>query len=238
MLGRLPAKGLLAIAAAVIAGIFIALLVTSRGPTDAEQESRDELAKYGAEQQARIDDRACADAVDRAVTAAADYLVARYGEGAADAIRQITRHRCEADHWAAPVTGCLSRALTDRDMQRCIGQLADHQRLALEAEMKAFAERPPPVDAAGDADDLAGDPYGADRRPYACVEYELLVTRVMSCEKLPQATRAAMKQALEAMRSGWTDLATMPQEGIDAMDTACREGVNALNQAAATICGW
>ena len=244
VLGRLPAKGLLALAAVVIAGTFVALMITSRGPTNDELESRDKLEKFGEEQQARIDASACHDAVDHAVTAAAGYLISRYGDGAADAIREITAHRCEIDHWASSVTKCLGRVTSDNDMQRCIGQLEDYQRRSVEAEMKAFATRPPKPgpDAGIDAADM--DIYGMDPvvtssdLPDSCQQYTTVMEKVMTCDKLPQASRDAMKQALDAMKSGWAGYATMPQAAKDAMSTGCQQAVEAMNQAMASICGW
>jgi hypothetical protein len=229
VLGRLPAKGLLAVAAVVIAGTFIALMVTSRGKTDEELASHDELEKYAERENALVDARACHDSVDHAVTAAADYLISRYGDGAADAIREIAQHRCEVDHWASPVTKCLDRVTSDNEMQRCIGQLEDSQRRAVEAEMKAFVQRPPklPPDAGIDAEvDLYGnDPIvTSSDLPYSC--------------QLPQASRDAMKQALDAMKSGWAGYATMPQAAKDAMSNGCQQAVDAMNQAMASICGW
>jgi hypothetical protein len=233
---------LLALAAVVIAGTFVALMITSRGPTEDELESRDELEKFGEEQQASIDARGCHDSVDHAVTAAADYLISRYGEGAADEIRAIAQHRCETDRWASPVLRCLDRVTSDNEMQRCIGQLEDHQRRAVEAEMKAFALRPPktaPPDAADDMEeDLLPEPDDLSSIPYSCQQYEQVMAKVMTCDKLPQGSRDAMKQALDAMKSGWANLATMPQESRDAMASACQQGVDALNQAMASICGW
>lgn len=243
MLGRLPAKGWLALAAVVIAGTFVALMVTSRGPTEDELESRDELEKFGQEQQSKIDASACHDAVDRAVTAAADYLISRYGDGAADEVRKITQHRCETDHWAKPVLECLDRVTSDNEMQRCIGQLEDYQQRAVEAEMKAFALRPRITpDAAVDASlDLLDDEEDvADSSgdlPWQCIQYQNVMEKLMACDKLPQATRDAMKQGLDAMKSGWTNLSSLPQESRDAMGSACQQGVDALNQAMSSLCG-
>lgn len=235
MLGRLPAKGLLAIAAVVIAGTFVALMVTSRGPTRDELADRDRLEEFAAEQQALSAERDCVPSVDHAVTAAADYLVARYGEGAADAIRAIASHRCQVDRWPTPVLRCLDRVTSDNEMQRCIGQLEEHQQRALVAEMTAFKDRPRvvPPDA---SDDLA-DAEDLSALPYACQEYDRLMTKIMTCDKLPQASRAAMKQALDEMKKGWADLASMPASSRDAMGTACQAGADALEQAMSTICG-
>jgi len=234
VLGRLPAKGLLALAAVVIAGTFVALMVTSRGPTEAELADRDRRKTFAAEQQALSAERDCVPSVDHAVTAAADYLVARYGEGAADAIRDMASHRCQADRWPTAVLRCLDRVTSDNEMQRCIGQLEEHQQRALMAEMKAFAARPQavPPDA---SDDLVVPPT-VSALPYACQEYDRLMTKIMTCDKLPQASRAAMKQALDEMKKGWTDLGSMSSSARDAMGTACQAGADALEQAMSTIC--
>jgi hypothetical protein len=244
VLGRLPAKGLLALAAVVIAGTFVALMITSRGPTDEELAGRDDLDKYAELAQVRIDAEACHDAVDHAVTAAADYMIARYGEGAADAIRAIVQHRCEIDHWPSSVTKCLDRVTSDNEMQRCIGQLEDYQRRAVEAEMKAFVQRPPKSPDAG-VDAAEVDIYGgidpidpSSSLPYSCQQYSTLMAKVMTCDKLPQASRDALKQGLDAMKSGWTSYATMPEEAREAMSKACQQAVDAMNQAMASICGW
>lgn len=234
MLGRLPAKGLLALAMVVIAATFVALMITSRGPTEDERASHDQLEKYAVEQQELADARGCRDSTDHAVSAAADYLVSRYGDGAADAIRQITRHRCEQDHWSSTVLKCLDRVTSDNEMQRCVGQLEGNQQRAVEAEMKAFVGRPVKVipDATQDIDDPDGS------LPYACRQYEEILEKVMTCDKLPQASRDALKQALDAMKSGWTNLATMPEEARQAMSSGCQSGVDAMNQSMASICGW
>ncbi len=242
MLGRLPAKGLLALAAVVIAGMFVALMITSRGPTEDQLESNDRLEKFAREQRAMIDARGCRDSTDHAVSAAADYLVSRYGDGAADAIREITRHRCEQDHWGSAVLTCLDRVTSDNEMQRCIGQLEESQQRAVEAEMKAFVGRPvkviPDVPLDAWVDPLEDMDDTTATVPYSCRQYEQLIEKVKICDKLPQASRDALKQALDAMKSGWAGYAAMPQEAKDALSSGCQQGVDALTQGMASICGW
>ncbi len=255
----LPAKALFALAAAAIAGTFVAVLLTSRGPTDGALADRDRLEQFGEEQERVANGRGCEDAVGHAVAAAADFLVSRYGDGAPDAVRALTLHRCTSDGWSGEVVRCLGRVSSDNEMQRCVGQLPEYQRRALEAEMRAFAARPPmvPSDAAVDADpmtDLEADDLVDPLQlaptdttwPPACVEYELLIGKLGSCDKLPQASRDALKQGFDAMKSGWSDrwgtgpntMSAMPAASRTALESGCREAVDALQQAGASICGW
>jgi hypothetical protein len=241
----LPPKALFAIAAVVIAGTFIGLLIKSRGPTDDELHEHDELEKYG-EAQAKIsNDRACHDSVAHAVAAASDYLISRYGDGAPEGIRELAVHRCTFDDWPSDVLSCLEMVTSDNELQRCIGKLPEHQRRALEAEMKAFALDPPkpPPDAAVDAED--DDLYSPDPRdpatyaiPPACLEYEQTMEKLMTCDKFPQASRDALKQAFDAMKANWAQIEAVPPAARDAMDSGCRAAVDALKQAGASICGW
>lgn len=243
VLGRLPAKGLLALAAVVVAGTFVALMITSRGPTDDELASQHQLELYAAKDNARVAALACHASADHAVTAAADYMIARYGDGAADAIREIVQHRCEIDHWPSSVTKCLDRVTSDNEMQRCIGQLEDYQRRAVEAEMKAFVQRPAKawpdagIEAEGLINGLAPDDESADL-PYNCQRYTTLMKKVMTCDKLPQASRDAMKQAFDAVKSGWASYADMPQAAKGAMASGCQQAADAIDQAIASSCGW
>lgn len=242
----LSGKALFALGALVIAGTFVALMLTSRGPVEPARRRGDQLEQY-AEQEARsATDDACADAVAHAVTAAADYLTSRYGEGAPDGIRALATHRCEMDDWSAEVVRCLGRVTSENELQRCIGQLPEYQRRAVEAEMKAFALRPPPVtlDAGVDAEEDTdvdiepADSTGSSSWPPSCAEYEQVMERLASCDKLPQASRDALRQGFDSMKSAWGNLAAMSQSARDTMASGCQQAVDALRQAGASICGW
>jgi hypothetical protein len=239
-------------AAVVIAGTFVALMITSRGPTDAELAQHDRLEKFGEEQVKLAIGDDCHDAVGHAVSIAGDYLTSRYGDGAPDGIRELAIHRCTQDRWPADVIRCLDKVSADTEMQRCIGQLPDYQRRAVEAEMRAFSQRPPQIrDAGADAEidafeyrDL-DDPYAplapvppVDGTPPGCKEYEDTIEKIMTCDKLPQASRDAMRQGFDAMKQGWRDLANLPPESREAMESACRQGTEALKQVGNSMCGW
>jgi hypothetical protein len=251
----LGAKQLFAIGAAVIAGVFVASMIKSRGPTDEELESQDALEKFGDEQAKRSAAEKCHESVGHAVSAAADYLISRYGDGAPDAIRELAVHRCTSDQWSFEVTRCLDRVTSDNEMQRCIGQLEEYQRRALEAEMKAFALRPPKVIDAGidanpwdDPDDYSIDPPPPPEPPGPsagttldipeCLEYGLLIEKMSTeCDKLPQASRDALRQGYDAMKNGWATTG-LSDDIKKTMAEACKQASDALTQAGKSMCGW
>jgi hypothetical protein len=261
----LPGKALFAMGAVVIAATFVALMIDSHGHT--ESYDGDRLERFG-EQQVRIASetasvRDCEDAVGHAVEQATTFLTSRYGDDAPAQIRALTIHRCVSDSWPRPVISCLSVVTSEGEMQRCMGELAEYQRIALEAEMKAFTLRPPPPvkpDAGVDADPYAIDPvdplapiddptYAFDANrvnradPFdtvspACVEYGDLIAKLATCDKLPQASRDALKQGYDALKSGWSGARSMPRAARDAMEQGCRQAVDALKQAGSAACGW
>jgi len=71
--------------------------------------------------------------------------------------------------------------------------------------------------------------------PAECAEYKASIEKLASCDKLPQATRDALKQAFDQAAGAW---ASVPAEGKAAQGTACKTAVEAVKQAAATTCGW
>ncbi len=251
----LPPKALFALAAVVIAGTFVALMIKSRGPVAEDRHEPDELDTYAAEQTRISADHACRDSVGHAVVAAGEFLTSRYGDGAPEGIRELAVHRCTFDEWPSEVVACLGMVTSDNELQRCIGKLPEHQRRALESEMKAFAARPPrpspdaAVDAEPDDSDDGSwtlnaapndpqDPADPAGIPAACLEYEQSMDRLATCDKLPRASRDALRQGFEAMRTSWGQLGSLPKSARDAMETGCRQAVAALKQAGASICGW
>ncbi len=248
-----------AIGAVIIAGVFVASMVKSRGKTDREVESDEALEKYGREQERIAGAEKCVDAVGHAVSAAADYMSARYGEGSSEAIRELMVASCKRDQWAPAVVRCLDRVSSDNELQRCIGQLEDYQRSFLEAEMRAFSRKPfvPKIDAGVDAPDyIDTDDFGVDPPPPPpppapptppvgsvsdipeCNEYGAMIEKLSQCDKLPQASRDALKQGYDAMKSGWTSASQMTDDMKKTMGDACKQATDALTQAGRSMCGW
>jgi hypothetical protein len=69
------------------------------------------------------------------------------------------------------------------------------------------------------------------RAPPACLDYSELVTAFAGCDKAPLESRNAMKQALDALRSQWTD---GPADMRDQIANACQQAIDAIRQVMAT----
>jgi hypothetical protein len=75
-------------------------------------------------------------------------------------------------------------------------------------------------------------PVAAGDLPAECGEWKDAMAKLASCEKLPPASRDALKQAYDAAAAGW---ANIPAEGKAGVAQACKAGVDAVKQAA-TVC--
>ena len=76
---------------------------------------------------------------------------------------------------------------------------------------------------------------GADGLPAECVEYKATVDKLMSCQKLPEAQRNALKKAFDDASAGWPN---MPPDAKAQLATACKQGTTAVNDTAKGPCGW
>jgi hypothetical protein len=71
--------------------------------------------------------------------------------------------------------------------------------------------------------------------PPSCVEYKEIISKLSTCDKMPKESRDALKQGFDAMEQGWANIGSMPPESIKALDDGCKQGVDALKQAAKTM---
>ncbi len=74
--------------------------------------------------------------------------------------------------------------------------------------------------------------------PQECQDYKAAMEKLASCDKMPQATKDAMKQGYDAMSQGWANAAGMPAEAKKAMADGCKQGADALMQSGKALCGW
>lgn len=81
--------------------------------------------------------------------------------------------------------------------------------------------------AAGSAAPAAG---GGGDLPAECNDYKAAIEALAKCDKLPQATRDALKQSYEQTSAAW---ASVPAEGRAALGTACKSAADAVKQSAA-----
>ena len=86
--------------------------------------------------------------------------------------------------------------------------------------------------AAGSADGSAAAPAaaGGGDLPAECNDYKAAIESLAKCDKLPQATRDALKQSYEQTSAAW---ASIPAEGKAALGTACKAAADAVKQSAA-----
>ena len=66
--------------------------------------------------------------------------------------------------------------------------------------------------------------------PAECIAYLEVMSSIMTCDKLPQEARDALKQGADAMRDGMLT-ADMPPESLAAMKDGCKAGLDAMQQA-------
>ena len=91
----------------------------------------------------------------------------------------------------------------------------------------------PPAGGSGDGAMNGGvnkAPAGGGDLPAECKDYQAAIEALAKCEKLPQATRDALKQSYEQTSAAW---ASVPAEGRAALGTACKSAADAVKQSAA-----
>jgi hypothetical protein len=81
-------------------------------------------------------------------------------------------------------------------------------------------------------------PAPAGDLPAECGDYKAMIEKLASCDKMPQQSRDALKQGFDAMSQGWANVGSMPAEAKKAMADGCKQGTDALKNAAGAMCGW
>ncbi|CAN5854499.1 hypothetical protein BH11MYX3_BH11MYX3_10600 [soil metagenome] len=88
----------------------------------------------------------------------------------------------------------------------------------------------PPAGGSGDGAMNGGTQPASGELPAECKDYQAAIEKLSKCDKLPQATRDALKQSYEQTSAAW---ASVPAEGRAALGTACKSAADAVNQSAA-----
>jgi hypothetical protein len=84
--------------------------------------------------------------------------------------------------------------------------------------------------AAAPAGAPAAAPAAAGDLPAECNDYKAAIEALSKCDKLPQATRDALKQSYDQTSAAW---ASVPAEGRASLGTACKAAADAVKQSAA-----
>jgi hypothetical protein len=68
-----------------------------------------------------------------------------------------------------------------------------------------------------------------------CDAYVAAMDKYLQCDKIPQATRDAAKQGMDAMKQGWGDTSALPDDVKKQANDACKQSVDALKQGATAL---
>ncbi|MBA3460174.1 MAG: hypothetical protein H0T46_09455 [Deltaproteobacteria bacterium] len=133
----------------------------------------------------------------------------------------------------------IDKAFDDDDCKKLTGVMAE-DKTGFEVKRKVMELRAgvnsgtPPAGGSGDGAMNGGDNQpatgGAGDLPAECKDYQAAIESLAKCEKLPQATRDALKQSYEQTSAAW---ASVPAEGRAALGTACKSAADAVKQSAA-----
>jgi hypothetical protein len=163
---------------------------------------------------------------------------------------------CTDDKWSADVLKCINDAKAEADMDKCQKMLTKEQQANVEKAMSEAMGMPakaggdedkaPPAEgsaapapegsaaekptegaaaAAGDSGDL----------PKECQDYKAAIDKLASCDKMPQASRDALKKAYDQASTAW---AKVPASAKAQLATACKAGADAVTTSAKSVCGW
>ena len=90
---------------------------------------------------------------------------------------------------------------------------------------------PPPPDAAA-APVASGSGSAAVEIPPECDTYIAALEKLEACSKLPPDSKEAMKNAVEQLKAQLPGAVASSPEGRDAVVNACKQGTDAIAQAA------
>jgi len=115
--------------------------------------------------------------------------------------------------------------MSDADQKKA-QSIGEEMGKCMQTAMGAPAAAP----AAGAAPAAAGGDLPAE-----CAEYKAAVEKLATCDKLPAASRAALKKSFDDASASW---ASMPAEQKAGLSTSCKAGTEAVMSSAKTPCGW
>ena len=138
-------------------------------------------------------------------------------------------NRCEHDRWPAEIIDCVAG---NRSPITCLDKLTPEQHTAYDGALAAWNAQFGGVAYGGE---VGGGSDADPSLPLECLQYQSIVDKLQSCDKLPLAVRDAIKQAFDSASSGWHDL---PPEVQQALAVACKAGYDAVFQTGKPACGW
>lgn len=187
----------------------------------------------------------CTASVDNAMKVSTDELKKNnVPDSAIPKIRDASVARCNEDKWSNAVLKCFADAQKPDDIQKCQQMMTKEQRDAMAKALESAM----PTEPAGSAEQGSGSgsaeagsgsaPAAAADLPPECADYKALIEKLATCEKLPQASRDMLTRTFEATSKAWTNIEKLPDSAKAALVTGCKQGADALKQAAGATCGF
>ncbi len=177
----------------------------------------------------------CAAALDHAMTLEKDEMKKEMPSMTDDQIaklRDVAVKQCKEDKWDDTALHCFADGKTAPDVDKCDEKLTKDQKDKFNKAMEAAMST---VMAAGSGSGAA--PAGGSL-PKECQDYTAAMEKLAKCDKMPAATKDAMKQGFDAMKQGWAQLDGLPPEALKAMADGCKQGADALMTSGKALCGW
>ncbi len=144
---------------------------------------------------------------------------------------------CKDDKWSKEAIACGIKA---KDPEKeCDSLITKEQKASME---KAFAaamgmggDEGGGGDEAGGGEAGGGAAAGGSSGMPECDEYVSAMEKYLACDKIPQASRDAAKQGIDAMKSGWANVGSMPDDVKKQMADGCKAAVDGLKQGATAL---
>ena len=188
----------------------------------------------------------CGKAIDNAITLSKDeYAKSGVSDATQPKIRAASLQLCKDDKWSNAVVVCLEQAKSTDDVITCQKQMTkDQQDNMAKAITAVIAADRPPEPPEADAPDAgtagAADPGAAvdvpAGMPAECAEYKALIEKLAACDKLPAASRDMLKKSFDTTAKTWTSFDKLPDSARAALVEGCKQGADAVKQAAANTC--
>lgn len=159
---------------------------------------------------------------------------------------------CVEDLWPDAAKRCFTEASSFDNMGDCQDSFPDELKDRVEKRLMPVIEKvmkqvmddsgattppPPPTTTPPPTPPTIAPPPGATTGALpatvqgACAGYLAKMETFLACDKVPQASRDAARQGIDAMKDAWKQAGTMPPEAQQAMADACKQAEDAIAQA-------
>lgn len=125
-----------------------------------------------------------------------------------------------------------SDKLSDEDMKKgtAIGE-AMAKCMAKIDEAERMRNPPPDTGSGGGIGSTIGEATGAGDAPPACIEYEKVLDKLLTCPKFPKNQHQSIEEQRKALQMGYKDYKRLPKASQKTIDDACTQGIEGMTQA-------